>query len=124
DVEDIPAGMKWSRAIQQGLDSAEVMVVLISPTSMASSNVEDEWQYFLDHKKPVIPVLLQPAKIHFQLNRVQYIDFLNQNYYHALSQLYSEFRRKGIQLDDAPNVVERAPISHVPPQPEITSQSP
>ncbi len=124
DVEDIPAGMKWSRAIQQGLDSAEVMVVLISPTAMASSNVEDEWQYFLDHKKPVIPVLLQPAKIHFQLNRVQYIDFLNQNYYHALSQLYSEFRRKGIQLDDAPNVVEHAPISHVPPQPEITPQSP
>ncbi len=129
DIEDIPAGMKWSKAIQEGLDSAEVMVVLISPDSMASSNVEDEWQYFLDHGKPVIPVLLQPAKIHFQLNRVQYIDFLNQNYYHALRQLYSEFRRKGIDLGDSPNVVERPPISHVPPeqqsapQPQSTPQS-
>ncbi|MBZ0294101.1 MAG: SUMF1/EgtB/PvdO family nonheme iron enzyme [Anaerolineae bacterium] len=116
DVEDIPAGMKWSSAIQQGLDSAVVMLVLISPESMASRNVEDEWQYFLDHDKPVIPVLLRPAKIHFQLNRIQYIDFHTQNYYTAINQLYGEFQRKGIELGQMPNVQQKPPISHVPPQ--------
>jgi hypothetical protein len=66
DIEDIPAGMKWSSAIQQGLDSGDLLIVIISPDSMGSHNVEDEWQYYLDNGKPVIPVLIQPTKIHFQ----------------------------------------------------------
>jgi formylglycine-generating enzyme required for sulfatase activity len=116
DLEDIPAGMKWSSAIQEGLDTAELMIVIISPESMASRNVEDEWQYYLDNSKPVIPVLLKPSKIHFQLSRIQYIDFHKQNYSTALNQLFAEFRRKGIRLENAPNVLERPPISHVPPE--------
>jgi hypothetical protein len=43
DVEDIPAGMKWSSAIQQGLDEGDLLIVVITPDSMASRNVEDEW---------------------------------------------------------------------------------
>lgn len=116
DLEDIPAGMKWSSAIQEGLDSAELMIVIISPDSMASRNVEDEWQYYLDNHKPVIPVLLQPSKIHFQLSRIQYIDFHKQKYPTALNQLFAEFQRKGIKLENAPNALERPPISHVPPE--------
>lgn len=76
DVDDIPAGMKWRTAIQQGLNTCEVMIVIISPDSMASTNVEDEWQTFLDDGKPVIPILLRPTdQIHFQLRHLQYIDF-------------------------------------------------
>ncbi len=124
DLEDIPAGMKWSSAIQEGLDSAELMIVIISPNSMSSRNVEDEWQYYLDNSKPVIPVLLQPAKIHFQLSRIQYIDFHKQKYPTALTQLFAEFQRKGIRLENAPNVLDRQPISHVPPEyPTLVSNS-
>jgi formylglycine-generating enzyme required for sulfatase activity len=115
DLEDIPAGMKWSSAIQDGLDQGDLMVVIISPDSMTSRNVEDEWQYYLDNGKPVIPVLLEPAKIHFQLARIQYIDFHKQPYGRALNQLYTEFRRKGVPLELAPNVQEKAPVSHIPP---------
>jgi len=116
DLEDIPAGMKWSSAIQEGLDTAQLMIVIISPESMASRNVEDEWQYYLDNNKPVIPVLLKPSKIHFQLSRIQYIDFFKQKYPTALNQLFAEFQRKGIKLENAPNVLDRPPISHVPPE--------
>lgn len=99
DIEDIPVGMKWSSAVQQGLDTGDLIIVIISPDSMASHNVEDEWQYYLDNGKPVLPVLLKPAKIHFQLNRLQYIDFHRQNYDAALYQLYQELRRKGVYLN-------------------------
>lgn len=94
DVEDIPAGMKWSSAIQQGLDSANAMVVVISPDSMASTNVEDEWQYFLDQRKPVVPILLREAKVHFQLSRIQYIDFMRQPFDTAFTELAAEFTAK------------------------------
>lgn len=120
DLEDIPAGMKWSSAIQQGLDTGEIIIVIISPESMTSRNVEDEWQYFLDNNKPVIPVLLRSAKIHFQLSRIQYIDFLNQPYDTALRQLLIELARKGVHLQqggDAP-VVPPAPRYHASVQPQ------
>lgn len=114
DVEDIPVGMKWSSAIQQGLDSGQLLIVVISPDSMASRNVEDEWQYYLDHGKPIVPVLLEPAKVHFQLNRLQYIDFHTQPFDIAINQLYAELRRKGLTLEapaqpQAPAGSERLP---------------
>jgi hypothetical protein len=131
DIRDIPAGMKWSSAIQQGLDVSEAMIVVISPSSMASQNVEDEWQYYRDRGKPVIPVLYQPAQLHYQLARLQYINFHQQSYDLALSQLHSELWRKGILLNTPPNAVTaqvpRAPIQPLAataPSPGYTQPSP
>ncbi|MBN1679960.1 MAG: SUMF1/EgtB/PvdO family nonheme iron enzyme [Anaerolineae bacterium] len=113
DVDDIPAGMKWSTAIQQGLDSCEVMIVIISPDAMASRNVEDEWQAYLDDSKPIIPILWRPARVHFQLRRIQYIDFHTQDYDTAFAQLHSALRRKRIYI---------APLSDTDPSVQIPAQ--
>ncbi|MBN1563474.1 MAG: SUMF1/EgtB/PvdO family nonheme iron enzyme [Anaerolineae bacterium] len=115
DVDDIPAGMKWSTAIQQGLNMCEVMIVIISPDSMGSRNVEDEWQAYLDDRKPILPVLWQPARVHFQLRRIQYVDFHTQAYDTAFAQLHSELRRNGIQL---------APLSATDPSIQLPLQKP
>ena len=88
DVDDIPPGVNWSSAIQQGLDTCDTLLLIISPDSMESSNVMDEWQYFRDESKPIIPVMHRStANIHFQLRRIQYVDFLTQDYEAALIQL-------------------------------------
>lgn len=114
DVDDIPAGVKWSTAIQQGLDNADAMLVIISPDSMQSPNVEDEWQYYLDQGKPVIPVLWRPAKIHFQLNRIQYIDFHNVDFENALKKLHTELAVQGVVLAPAGSGTSAPPISTSP----------
>ncbi|MCU0499189.1 MAG: TIR domain-containing protein [Anaerolineae bacterium] len=98
DVEDIPAGMKWSTAIQHGLRHCEVMIVILSPDSMASINVEDEWQYFLDKKKPIVPILWRPTEIHFQLSRIQWVNFCHHPYNDALLRLFNELQRNGCDL--------------------------
>jgi len=103
DVDDIPAGMKWSTAIQEGLDSCEAMIVIISPESMKSRNVEDEWQSFLGKNKLLIPVRLRPAKVHYQLQQVQYVDFYNQDYAPAFKRLHAELSRQGLQLNPLPS---------------------
>jgi hypothetical protein len=96
DVEDIPSGMKWSTAIQEGLDTCHIMVVVISPDSMASRNVEDEWQYYMDERKIILPVLCRPAKIHFQLKRIQYIDFYQRPYDMAFERLCGDIKTKTV----------------------------
>ena len=126
DVDDIPAGVKWSTAIQQGLDNADVMLVIISPDSMQSPNVEDEWQYYLDQNKPVIPVLWRPAKIHFQLNRVQYIDFHNLDFEAALKKLHTELAVQGVILAPVNTPTTSAPPISTSPafaQPSTPLQS-
>jgi WD40 repeat protein len=88
DVDDIPPGMNWSTAIQQGLDTCDTLLLILSPDSMDSGNVTDEWQYFRDENKPIIPIMHRTTpNLHFQLRRIQYVDFLTQDYAAALAQL-------------------------------------
>lgn len=92
DVEDIPPGMRWSSAIQQGLDICDVMLVLISPDSMSSSNVEDEYHYYLDVGKPVIGALLKPTRLSYRLIRKSIVHFYNREYNGAFAALFDELR--------------------------------
>lgn len=116
DVDDIPVGMKWSTAVMQGLKLCQVMIVVITPDAMTSRNVEDEWQYFLDKNKPVVPVLRKPTEIHFQLNRIQRIDFYSEDYETALQYLFLELESRGVNLAPGtivarPTIIGRRPES-------------
>ncbi len=105
DVDSIPPGVNWSTAVQQGLDACDVLILIISPASMASSNVVDEWQYARDEHKPIIPILWQPAgRIHFQLRRIQHIDFHLQPYERALGQLRARLLDHDDTLGDLPSL--------------------
>lgn len=78
DVANIPAGMKWHTAINEGLKECEVMLLIVTPEAMASKNVADEWEYFHSKDKPIIPLYLRNVEeMPFQLNRIQRIDFRN-----------------------------------------------
>jgi hypothetical protein len=113
DVEDIPAGMNWRSAIQEGLDTAQLMLVVISPDAMKSVNVEHEWQYFMDEGKTIIPVLWRTAKLHFQLRSLQWVDFQNQPYDAAFDKLLDELKKYGFgTTSDA-----RSPVRPVAKQP-------
>ncbi len=99
DVKNIPAGMKWQNAIDQGLRLCEAMIVIITPDSMASNNVEDEWQFFRSEKKLIIPILLKPtSQIPYQLLSLQRIDFHAQLYNVALAKLVAELGKNGLIL--------------------------
>ncbi|HEX2618562.1 MAG TPA: TIR domain-containing protein [Phototrophicaceae bacterium] len=87
DLEAISGGSNWSTSIQQGLKACSLMLLVLSPESMASSNVQDEWQYFMDQKKSIIPIRLKPTELHFQLQRIQYVDFHERDFNQAFTAL-------------------------------------
>ncbi|NNE09761.1 MAG: toll/interleukin-1 receptor domain-containing protein [Gemmatimonadetes bacterium] len=88
DQLDIAPGTRWDDAIQQALVESESLLIILSPHSVASQNVQDEVGYALDEKRTVIPVLYQQCEIPFRLRRVQYIDF-TADYDSALDRLES-----------------------------------
>ncbi|MBN2302982.1 MAG: toll/interleukin-1 receptor domain-containing protein [Anaerolineae bacterium] len=96
--KNIRAGIPWGNAIQQGLDTSEVMLLVISPDSMNSPNVEREWQYFLVNDKSIIPICLKHAKMHFQLANLQHINFCDQPYEQAFKQLKESLATQNVPL--------------------------
>lgn len=117
DSDDIRAGIKWSSAIQEGLNQGSLMVVILSPDSMQSKNVEDEWQYYIDKHKPIVPILYKATdNIHFQLARIQYVDFVSLPYDEGIKRLISELRHHHIDVS-----VSDSPKPN--PQPRIPTQT-
>ncbi len=86
DLQDIPHGANWDLEVQRGLEVCDTMVVMLSPPSAASQNVADEWSYFIEKKKRIIPLLIQPTDVPFRLSRRQRVDF-TQGYDQGLAEL-------------------------------------
>lgn len=87
DQFDIVAGKSWARQVGEALDRCRVMLLIMSPASMESGNSEDEWNYYLDQGKPIIPILYQACLIPYRLNKLQYVDFATLPYERALTRL-------------------------------------
>jgi len=75
DQLDIQPGQRWARAVQDALNNAQRVLVILSPTSVDSTNVEDEVNFALEEHKTVIPIFFRDCKVPFQLRPFQYIDF-------------------------------------------------
>jgi serine/threonine-protein kinase len=69
---DILSGDNWDRSVEAALQDATKMLVVMSPAAVASENVQDEWSYFLEKRKPVYPFVYQPCELPFRLRRRQY----------------------------------------------------
>jgi hypothetical protein len=75
DQLDIPAGVPWPEAVQQGLKIAQSVLVILSPAAVESENVMNEVTFALEHGKRVVPVLYMACEIPLQLVRAQRIKF-------------------------------------------------
>jgi hypothetical protein len=86
DVRSIPHGANWDNEVERGINESDVMLVLLSPSSTASQNVADEWSYFIEKHKKILPLMIQPCEVPFRLSRRQRVDF-TRNYDQGLSEL-------------------------------------
>ncbi len=75
DHGNLRGGDEWRDAIDQGIATSDVMLVVLTPSSCESSYVTYEWGFALGMRKKVIPILLEDANIHPRLEVLQYLDF-------------------------------------------------
>lgn len=94
DVDRIQAGEDWDDAVWRGLQRCDLMLLMLSPASMASKEVSNEWKYCLSQSKPIIPVLVEPTEhVHYRLVALHYVDFHGNEYDKALAMLVTEIEQ-------------------------------
>jgi formylglycine-generating enzyme required for sulfatase activity len=101
DVDDIPGHLaantaSWRRAVDEALRNCSRMIVVVSPNSIVSAEVEAEWNYFLSQQRPVYPLLCagRIEDIPYRLYALNCWD-LRQNYegqLHKLSEMLRSTR--------------------------------
>jgi TIR domain len=110
DKRDIHAG-NWDEQVEQALKDSAVMLLIVTPESMISQNVKDEWNYFLEAEKQIVPVILRsPIEIPFRLRRRQWIDF-TLDYTLELPKLVQELIHAGATSSANSEVTLRKPPS-------------
>lgn len=68
----------WARMIEVAMQESQLMLLMVSSSSVTREEVFNEWSYFRrDLKKPVIPVLLDGTAPPYQLAPLQRINVCN-----------------------------------------------
>ncbi|MEO8611282.1 MAG: TIR domain-containing protein [Chloroflexota bacterium] len=74
DVDDIPKGVYWPDAVDEGLRASDVVVGVMTPESVASRNVKNEWDWALDNDKPLLLLRLRQAPVPHRYISLNYIE--------------------------------------------------
>lgn len=75
DRRGISAGSRWDNEIENAIKQRSHLTIILSPESVKSQNVGDEWSYALDEQKTLIPILYRKCEVPMRLRRLNWIDF-------------------------------------------------
>ncbi len=114
DQLDIEPGERWARAVQAALNSAPRVLVILSPASVDSTNVEDEVAFALEKRKKVVPIFYQDCEVPFQLVPFQYVDF-RADYARGLGRLLKTLAGTSVSVISSSAVSAAATVSAVTP---------
>lgn len=92
DQIDIPPGKPFDREIEKILRESSSLLILLSPDSVNSENVQDEISYALKTKKRIIPLMYKKCDTPYRIERLQFIDFTKdyKNGFNTLSKTLAE----------------------------------
>jgi len=74
DQLGIGLGENWDNAIEEALEKSETFMLIISPTSVESPNVQDEVSIAINTNKKMVPILIKECELPMRWQRKQYAD--------------------------------------------------
>ncbi|WP_228852028.1 toll/interleukin-1 receptor domain-containing protein [Aegicerativicinus sediminis] len=77
DQIGIKLGQHWDNTIEEALEEAGTLMVLISNNSVTSPNVQDEVSIAINDKKRIVPILIEQCELPMRWRRLQYADFIS-----------------------------------------------
>ncbi len=118
DLLNLEPGTHWDIAIQNALEEANAVLVLLSPPAVASTYVLSEIDCALEQKKKIVPLLLEECRVPLLLRRVQYIDCnqsLEEGFLVLLEDLKQSREVDTDRLEGTAQAVNPTPQKHLNP---------
>ena len=116
DATDLRGSDEWRQSIVEAIRAADVVVLVISPRSMASPDVEREITVAAEEQRRILPVVLEHAdltgSIHYELAGVQRISFEGVPFDIAASKLL-----EALQAGPSSTTSRTPPTETTPPGP-------
>ncbi len=79
DTSSIRAGEQWDQSIAAAIQAQTAFVILLSPDSVKSAEVENEFNTALSHAKTIFPIYIQATipkgSFKYKLSRLQCLDY-------------------------------------------------
>lgn len=110
DTHDIRTGIKFEDAIREGIEQADNVVFLITPTSIVSKFCLWELELAMKYHKRIIPILALPTPeedIPKEISSIQYIDLTDNN---SPDDLQDDFRRLLSIMNDEQDFHNKAKV--------------
>ena len=76
DQLGIGLGENWDNAIEEALEKSETLMLIVSPTSVESQNVQDEVSIAINTDKKFVPILIKECDLPMRWQRKQYADLI------------------------------------------------
>jgi hypothetical protein len=76
DEWDLRPGTNWVKSVDHALEECSHCLVVLSPHSVDSEEVLNEWGAVRDDGKPVVPVLYRECHVPYRLRQTQWISFV------------------------------------------------
>jgi len=92
DYRNLIPGRPWQDQIYQGIQNADVILLVVSKASVSSQNVEVEWRRVLDQHKRIILLIFEAVDLPKELEKYEWVDFRG-NYKAGLKELYSQLEQ-------------------------------
>ena len=86
DFRNLVPGSSWQSQLDAGVAQAKAILLIVSPASMSSEPVKDEWRKSLRQGKRIILIIFEGAEVDDQLAQLEWVDF-RQGFAAAMSQL-------------------------------------
>lgn len=116
DTEGIRTSDRWPFVINDALNQCYRLILLLTPESMNSVEVFNEWFFFYQNRKPIHCLMVKSCSPHYQLLSFQYIDWTdkeNRDWERLVNDLKEEWKRDTIQDELDIVVSEYAPAGGV-----------
>ena len=108
DILSVERNRDWDSQIRQAIDTAECVLLLMSPNAANSAYLLAEWQYILEKKLPIIPVTVRPFSpryVPYDLQRLQFVNATDHKRLHEAAEAIIKVIQQQIPLQISGNEI-------------------
>lgn len=109
DYRSLVPGTPWARQIEQGVDQSEVILLVVSKSSIASKYVEFEWRRVVEREeKRIILLVFEAVELPEVLEKYEWVDFRGK-YDDAMVELVRQMRAREEEEHPVPETGFKVP---------------